>query len=93
MHTTRSDSVIWDSGAIDAAHCCRTSNKGDGAPWTALPLEVPERAHDDVDQNWMERECALPSTPSPCPSYYFYSIQIRYSLIISMQSDCEIMLI
>ncbi|KAK8763823.1 hypothetical protein V5799_033566 [Amblyomma americanum] len=43
-----------ERSVVDAVHCCRTSEKGDGAPWTALPTELLSRAPEDVDQNWVE---------------------------------------
>ncbi|KAH6940658.1 hypothetical protein HPB50_004077 [Hyalomma asiaticum] len=43
-----------EGSAVDAVHCCRTSEKGDGAPWTALPTELLTRTPEDVDQNWVE---------------------------------------
>ncbi|XP_075527761.1 uncharacterized protein LOC142559944 [Dermacentor variabilis] len=43
-----------ERSVVDAVHCCRTSEKGDGAPWMALPTELLTRTPEDVDQNWVE---------------------------------------
>ncbi|XP_050041653.1 uncharacterized protein [Dermacentor andersoni] len=49
-----SEGESGERSVVDAVHCCRTSEKGDGAPWMALPTELLTRTPEDVDQNWVE---------------------------------------
>ncbi|KAL1469290.1 hypothetical protein MTO96_004992 [Rhipicephalus appendiculatus] len=52
--TSNSEVAGGERSPVDAVHCCRTSEKGDGAPWMALPTELLTRTPEDVDQNWVE---------------------------------------
>ncbi|KAH7971498.1 hypothetical protein HPB49_025144 [Dermacentor silvarum] len=54
MLSSGSEGAAGERSVVDAVHCCRTSEKGDGAPWTALPTELLTRTPEDVDQNWVE---------------------------------------
>ncbi|XP_049275332.1 uncharacterized protein LOC119405388 [Rhipicephalus sanguineus] len=54
LNSGSSEAASGEKSPVDAVHCCRTSEKGDGAPWTALPTELLTRTPEDVDQNWVE---------------------------------------
>ncbi|KAL3221232.1 hypothetical protein MRX96_029569 [Rhipicephalus microplus] len=54
LNAGNSEVAGGERSPVDAVHCCRASEKGDGAPWTALPTELLTRTPEDVDQNWVE---------------------------------------
>ncbi|CAN8004517.1 unnamed protein product, partial [Ixodes hexagonus] len=77
---TRSCEPDEDMSAIDAINSCRTSEKGDGAPWTAVCSDVPQRTHEDVDRNWME-----PDVSHFSDAEYYYAVAVNVVREMTLQ--------